>query len=120
MIFYRDEKTKEILISHKEISKNDLKKLEVEEDESKKEKHVPIVEKDGSIIHVKIGNIMHPMDLDHYISFVFLETNLGGSYRYLTYNQKPVVDFHLSQGEDVIAIYEYCTLHGLWKKSIKK
>jgi len=28
---------------------------------------------------------------------------------------KPIVEFALSEGEKIEAVYEYCNLHGLWK-----
>lgn len=119
MIFYYNETTKSILFSCDEIDKDNLTLLNIQEDETKYEKHLPKVEMEGNIIHVKIGDIMHPMTQEHYIPLIFLETNLGGQFKHLSYTNKPVVDFVLSENEEAIAVYEYCTLHGLWMTEVK-
>lgn len=119
MNFYIMEDTKNIIFSYYEINDSHFKQLEVQDDENKHEKHIPKVEIKGNIIHVKIGDIMHPMTPEHYISLIFLETNLGGQFKHLSYTNKPVVDFVLSNNEEPVAVYEYCTLHGLWKTNIK-
>lgn len=119
MNFYLLEDSHSIVFSCHEINHLDFKKLEIQEDESKQEKHIPKVEKEGMKINVKIGDIMHPMTSEHYISFIFLETTLGGQFKRLSYTNKPVVEFVLSDNEEPIAVYEYCTLHGLWKTDLE-
>ncbi len=47
------------------------------------EKHVPVVEKDGSKITVKVGGVEHPMTDEHHISFIILETDKGVQKKYL-------------------------------------
>ena len=42
------------------------------------EKHVPVVKKEGNHIIVEIGSIPHPMLKEHYIMWVYLETEKGG------------------------------------------
>ena len=79
------------------------------------EKHVPVVEITGSQVNVKVGAVEHPMIPEHFIGWVALETNLGSQIKYLQPGQKPEVQFALSEGEQVVAAYEYCNLHGLWK-----
>ncbi|MBO4680475.1 MAG: desulfoferrodoxin Dfx [Clostridiales bacterium] len=79
------------------------------------EKHVPVIEKDGSKVTVKVGEVEHPMLEAHYIMFIALETNKGYSVRHLNPGDKPVAEFALTDGEEVVAAYEYCNLHGLWK-----
>lgn len=34
----------------------------------------------------------------------------------LDYTDKPKAEFKLADGEELIAAYEYCNLHGLWEK----
>jgi superoxide reductase len=29
---------------------------------------------------------------------------------------KPIAEFALVEGDEVVAAYEFCNLHGLWKK----
>ena len=51
----------------------------------------------------------------HYIMWIVLETSHGYQKRFLHPGEKPVAQFALAEGETVIAAYEYCNLHGLWK-----
>ena len=79
------------------------------------EKHVPVIEKDGSKVTVKVGEVEHPSLEAHYIVFIVLETNKGYAVRNLKPGDKPAAVFALADGEEIIAAYEYCNLHGLWK-----
>ncbi len=78
------------------------------------EKHVPVVEKDGCTLKVTIGSTLHPMEEAHHIAWVYVETKSGGEFKYLPVGSEPKVEF--CTDEDVVAVYEYCNLHGLWKK----
>ena len=50
----------------------------------------------------------------HYIQWIAIETNLGSQIKYLKPEQKPEASFVLAEGEELVATYEYCNLHGLW------
>ena len=79
------------------------------------EKHVPVVERNGSTVTVKVGSVEHPMLPEHYITFIALETRNGVQYRFLQPGGKPEAVFALTDGDDVVAAWEHCNLHGLWK-----
>ena len=79
------------------------------------EKHVPVVEQNGSSVLVKVGAVAHPMLPEHFIQWIILETNQGCQVKYLQPGQAPEAVFALAEGEKVVAAYEYCNLHGLWK-----
>ena len=79
------------------------------------EKHVPVISVNGQEVTVKVGEVAHPMMDAHYITFVALETNKGAIIRQLKPGQDPVAVFTIGSDEKVIAAYEYCNLHGLWK-----
>ena len=68
------------------------------------EKHVPAFEVNGNKVSVKVGSVEHPMMEKHYTHC-----------RSLTPEDKPEAEFFLADGEKLIAVYEYCNLHGLWK-----
>jgi len=51
----------------------------------------------------------------HYITFVALETDKGAIVRQLKPGEEPKAVFTIGSDEKVIAAYEYCNLHGLWK-----
>ena len=79
------------------------------------EKHVPVVEKDGNKVSVKVGSVTHPMLEEHYIVFIAIETKNGRQIKYLKPGEEPAAEFVLADGDEFVAAYEYCNLHGLWK-----
>ena len=79
-----------------------------------REKHVPVVEVNGNIAHVKVGEVAHPMMEAHYIMWIAIETNLGNQRKVLSPNDKPEAEFALLPGEKVVRAIEYCNLHGLY------
>ncbi len=79
------------------------------------EKHVPVIEKDGSKVKVSVGSVAHPMMEEHYIQFIVLETKQGFAKKDLKPSDAPVAEFVLADGDEIVAAYEYCNLHGLWK-----
>ena len=80
------------------------------------EKHVPAVEVEGNVVKVKVGEVEHPMLPEHYIGWVAIETEQGMQRKYLKAGEKPEATFVLAEGDKLIATYEWCNLHGLWKK----
>ena len=79
------------------------------------EKHVPVVEVQGSTVQVKVGSVEHPMLPEHFIQFIAIETKHGSQIKYLQPGEKPQASFVLADGDQLVAAYEYCNLHGLWK-----
>ena len=79
------------------------------------EKHVPVVEVKDLLATVSVGSVTHPMQEDHYIKWIILETTEGLKVKNLTPSDKPVAIFPLLDGEEVIAAYEFCNKHGIWK-----
>lgn len=82
------------------------------------EKHVPVVEKDGNIVRVKVGAAAHPMLEAHYITWIALETKKGMQRKPLAPGQAPEASFALTEDDEAVAAYEYCNLHGLWKAEV--
>ena len=79
------------------------------------EKHVPVIEQNGQTVTVTVGSVEHPMLDAHYIQWILLETKQGRQRKTLKPGDKPVATFALTEGDTVVAAYEYCNLHGLWK-----
>ena len=79
------------------------------------EKHVPVLETAGKTVAVKVGSVEHPMLDAHYITGIVLDTTQGYQKKDLKTGEKPSAEFALVDGEKVVAAYEYCNLHGLWK-----
>ena len=81
------------------------------------EKHVPEVTVDGCKVSVVVGSTVHLMLEEHYIQFIALETKNGCVYRKdLKPGDEPRAEFVLTEGDGMEAVYEFCNLHGLWKK----
>lgn len=82
------------------------------------EKHLPVVVcVNDSTVEVTVGSTAHPMLPEHYIQFIYVETERGGQIAYLKPGDKPTAIFHVT--EKVVAVYEYCNIHGLWKVDVK-
>ena len=79
------------------------------------EKHVPVVEVEGNLVKVTVGSTLHPMAEEHFIQWIALETEQGNQRKTLKPGQEPTVTFALTPGDKVVAAYEFCNLHGLWK-----
>ncbi len=98
--------------------------LEEKEKEEGTEKHLPLItelpanvcqEKDG--FKVKIGEIEHPSDENHYIEWIEINTEDGKSgKKFLVPGDKPEVDFYTRM--KVTGVRAYCNIHGLWKKDV--
>ena len=78
------------------------------------EKHIPIYKVEGNIVHVQVGEVIHPMLDAHFIEWIAIETNLGNQRKVLKPGDEPVARFALLEGEKVIRALEYCNLHGLY------
>ena len=85
--------------------------------EASHEKHIPVVSKEGNIITVTVGSVIHPMSEEHSIEWIYLETDKGAHRRHLSPADSPVAKFILDN-ETPIAAYAYCNLHGLWRSEI--
>ena len=78
-----------------------------------KEKHVPVVSAQENGILVKVGEIPHPMEPDHYIEWIELLADDQSLTCFLKPGDKPEAVFK-TDAEKVTA-REYCNLHGHWK-----
>jgi len=82
--------------------------------DASREKHVPSVTMEAGSIIVRVGDVAHPMEEKHYIQFVYVETKSGGQKKSLSAVSDPVVSFSFAAGDEPVAVYAYCNLHGLW------
>ena len=79
------------------------------------EKHVPVYTVEGNKVMVTVGAVEHPMLPEHYIQWIAIETKQGSQRKTLSPGEKPAACFTLCEGDELVAVYEYCNLHGLWK-----
>ena len=81
--------------------------------DASKEKHVPVIEKVGDRVAVKVGSAPHPMEEKHYIEWVEIELD-GKVYRqFLKPGESPEALFPV--GAEGVTARAYCNIHGLWK-----
>lgn len=79
------------------------------------EKHVPVIHTDGQKVTVTVGSAKHPMLEEHYIEWIALATKQGNQRKELKPGQEPQAEFMISEDDEVLEVYAYCNLHGLWK-----
>ena len=83
--------------------------------DASQEKHVPVYTIDGNLVKVKVGSAEHPMLPEHYIEWVSLQTKYGNQRKVLKPDGKPEVCFAICDGDEIEAVYAYCSTHSLWK-----
>ena len=79
------------------------------------EKHIPVHSVEGNLVKVFVGSTEHPMQPEHYIEWVSLQTKQVNQWKALKPGEKPEVCFAICEGDEVEAVYAYCNLHSLWK-----
>lgn len=92
-----------------------MKALVAGETDGAAEKHVPVYTVEGNKVHVTVGSVEHPMQPEHYIEWIAIQTKMGNQRKPLAPGNPPVADFALCDGDAVEAVYAYCNLHSLWK-----
>ena len=97
----------------------DMDVLTANTTEAATEKHIPVVEINGNIAKVTVGEVLHPMEEAHYIEWIYFETNKGIKRVNLKPGDEPIANFALAEDETVTSAYAYCNLHGLWLKELK-
>ena len=89
--------------------------LEANTTDASQEKHIPVYERVEDEIVVKVGEIEHPMEKDHYIMWIAQVSD----------NKTTRIRLYPEQGTEVrfkyipkSIVYAYCNKHGLWKINI--
>lgn len=93
----------------------EMKELIEKDSDEGQEKHVPVVKIEGNRVEVRVGEVAHPMQEEHYISLIQLveENNVVIGKR-LKPGDEPVAVFHVDDVNNLKARI-YCNIHGLWK-----
>jgi superoxide reductase len=91
-----------------------MKKLEANTVDASKEKHVPVIERNGKVVKVKVGSVPHPMAKEHYILFV--EILAGNQVLRHDFKEGDTVAEATFLVEENVAVTarEFCNQHGLW------
>lgn len=122
--FYECESCKEILYlmgdarGKCDFKEEHLREIIPDSIDASSEKHVPVIKQDKTHATVFIGEIEHPMLEEHHIEWIAIETETGFQIKYLKPSGKPHAEFFLTEHEKLVAAYEYCNVHGLWKKEV--
>jgi len=78
------------------------------------EKHVPVIKKTEDGLVIKVGSIPHPMEENHFIEWIEINTIDGKSgKKFLKPNEKPEAVFQTKS--EIKSARVYCNIHGLWK-----
>ncbi len=95
----------------------DMDALEANTVEAGGEKHLPVVTvKDGEV-QIDVGQTHHPMEDEHFIRWVYVQTENGGLRKALKPGDDPKVTFALGKDKPV-CVWAYCNQHGLWKTTL--
>ena len=95
---------------------NPMKLMEENTVDAVVEKHVPVIERKGKDVLVKVGSMPHPMTSTHWIEWI--ELQVDDSYvliKRLSFNDQPEALFSLPTEPKSLMARKYCNLHGLWK-----
>ena len=88
-------------------------------------KHIPsivVVKKCGLIpegcqdVHVKVGQIQHPMQSDHYIQHIdfYIDKAFIARVHLSPEKLNPAAALHLKTAVGKLTAIEFCTVHGAW------
>lgn len=93
----------------------EMTELKAGETDGAVEKHKPVFEIIGNIVKVTVGSVNHPMLENHFIEWISLRTKQGIARHDLKPGDAPATTFALAEGDEVVDVFAYCNLHGLWK-----
>lgn len=83
------------------------------------EKHLPAVKISGNTATVSVGTVSHPMDAEHSIVWISLETRHSVCRKFLEAGEKPEAEFMIPDPASLTKASAYCSLHGLWSRELK-
>ena len=93
-----------------------MERLDANSVDAAVEKHVPVYERSEDEIVVKVGQVEHPMEKEHYIMWVAMVSDNQTTRIRLYPEQETTVRFkYIPQS----TLYAYCNKHGLWKAEVK-
>jgi len=78
------------------------------------EKHVPQIVGCKNKVTVQIGEKQHPMNEEHFIQWILIDTKSGMQFKRLNPYDEPKAVFKLCDGDELLAAYALCNVHGLW------
>ncbi|HKK96209.1 MAG TPA: desulfoferrodoxin family protein [Anaerovoracaceae bacterium] len=155
VLFYNCTKCGNVVMSLKDYGSDmsccgeSMVKLVANSTEAANEKHLPIVDVDGSKITVTVGSVYHPMNPEHYIEWIAIVMGEKVEIVHLKPGVLPkaIFTYESLQEEEgfteeenqflancegqpcnfvydeeplmKVTVYAYCNIHGLWKTVIE-
>ncbi|NLG19225.1 MAG: desulfoferrodoxin [Fibrobacter sp.] len=93
----------------------EMKELVLNTTDGAKEKHIPVIERNGKVVKVKVGEVPHPMTKEHYILFVELIAGDKVLRHDFKEGDSSAEAVFMVEDENVkLVAREYCNLHGFW------
>ncbi len=93
-----------------------FKELKVGTVDAAQEKHVPVIEREGNKVTVKVGSVAHPMEEKHYITFITVVQ--GNKTQRVDLKPGEAAEAVFTVEDGPVIAYEYCNLHGLWSAEV--
>lgn len=103
-------------INHMRCCGKEMELMEANSADAATEKHVPVYKRVEDEIAVKVGEVEHPMEKDHYIMWIAQVSDNQTTRIRLYPEQSTEVRFKYIPGS---ILYAYCNKHGLWKAEVK-
>lgn len=103
-------------MNHVNCCGNAMEEMKINTTDASLEKHVPVYEKIENEIVVRVGEIEHPMEKEHYIMWIAEASENKIIYVRLHPDKVPEARFPYVSGA---TLYAYCNKHGLWMTTIK-
>ena len=103
-------------INHMKCCGQKMELMEANSFDASKEKHIPTYERVEDEIAVRVGEIEHPMEKEHYIAWIAQVSDNQTTRIRLYPEQETLVRFKYIPKS---ILYAYCNKHGLWKKEVE-
>ena len=91
-----------------------MKLLEEKIDDEGYIKHRPVIEKLDASVKIKVGEVPHPMEDNHFIEWIEIKTGKQTFIEFLSPGDEPVAEFPVNPNQEIKA-RSYCNIHGLWR-----
>ena len=101
---------------HMSCCGKEMQELKPNTVDAAQEKHVPVYTVVGDFIDVKVGEVEHPMQEDHYIMWIAQVSDRQTTRVRLKPGEKPECRLQYIPNSE---IYAYCDKHGLWMTEVK-
>jgi superoxide reductase len=92
--------------------------LQPQSDGEGADRHLPVIERSGDKVLVRVGAVAHPMLAEHRIEWIALIDGQRIDFQRLSMTGEPLADFTVRDGSEMLKVYAYCNLHGLWEAEV--